>query len=827
MPVRSVLFLVLVATSGLSAEPGPPAREICFDPNGDPLPAGAVARLGLAPPLGGFPWTLAWIADGKQFVVADSTGVTVFDSGTGRVVERQQLSELMGRSVYTPLACDGRLLYFRNDRTACLYDMARSDIRTFTLPAAFADPERRIHSLTLSADGRFLAGIAGQFLTGIGAPSGKPGVAWRYDLARDRFTRVLNDRADLYSACLSPDGKRLYATGGTKDPELTARDVRTGRELWTVGLKFGATVRAISANGRRLAISDGNSVQVFDATSGQRAAAFEIGGPTPHSQWVIELSPDGERLAMNDLAELTVWDISTSRVRLRVPHAARLIAFAPDGKSIVTAASWVQRWDLQSGKPLYPVPTTDRPVGATSLCWSADGKRLLTVWPGDRRAPEQEWKPDVIAVWDARTMACLWKHVSQPAVLTAMLDRDGSTVRVCTSDDRLRVKRLDPFGADEIRPLPLHSKVVNLSFAFLPDGRLMSLEYLADRINVQIYDAAGKPGDRNPVSLPQDEEGRSLSHFVRGHTLVARDGKRADLFTCRPRPTLQSTSRISSFVGLPIPSDDKFFAARVKTEEGHEGYLWESLTGNVIDTLPPRLPDWNIADVSPDARLLASAVETYVLILDLRQSDTFRIPAAGVQNIAFSPDRKLLATALADSTVLIWEVPDLSCADWDPSGIDGLWTDLASTDAQRAWKALWLLLDHPNKATDTLQTRLRPLPITKDIPNLIAKLDHPKYNVREEAARELAKRGEVVEGDMQAALNKTASAEQRTRLEQLLAKLDPAVPPAGEVLRGLRCIWLLERIGTADAKKLLADVANGASGSRVTIEAKEAMQRLK
>src|SRR5262249_37967288 len=285
--------------------------------------------------------------------------------------------------------------------------------------------------------------------------------------------------------------------------------------------------------------------------------------------------------------------------------------------------------------------------------------------------------------------------------------------------------------------------------------------------------------------------------------------------TGRSRPPLQSSSSISSFIGLPVPSDEPFFAARVKTDRDHEGHLWESLTGHVIAALPPHLPDWNIADVSTDGRLLASADEQHVMILDVRETEIHRVPAAGVQNIAFSPDRKLLATALADSSVLIWEVPVLSRVDWDPSGTEGLWTDLASTDAQRAWKAIWRLLDHPRKATDALQNRLRPVPITKDLPNLITKLDHSRYAVREEATGELAKRGEIIEGDLQEALKKASSAEQRARLEQLLAKLDPAVSPAGEVLRGLRCVWLLERLGTPEAKKLLAEVATGASGSRV------------
>jgi hypothetical protein len=46
------------------------------------------------------------------------------------------------------------------------------------------------------------------------------------------------------------------------------------------------------------------------------------------------------------------------------------------------------------------------------------------------------------------------------------------------------------------------------------------------------------------------------------------------------------------------------------------------------------------------------------------------------------------------------------------------------------------------------------------------------------------------------------------------------------MLRGLRCLWLLERLGTQEALATLKDLANGASGSRVTSEAKASLARL-
>jgi hypothetical protein len=80
--------------------------------------------------------------------------------------------------------------------------------------------------------------------------------------------------------------------------------------------------------------------------------------------------------------------------------------------------------------------------------------------------------------------------------------------------------------------------------------------------------------------------------------------------------------------------------------------------------------------------------------------------------------------------------------------------------------------------------------------------------------------------DLLAAYRTTTSAEQRERLEGLIRKLDPTRAPGAEVLRGLRAVWLLERIATADARRLLREMAGGASGSRVTAEAKAALGRL-
>src|SRR5262245_3486426 len=253
--VRTLLISFAFTAISVAQDAGPSPREIRFDRNGYPLPPEAIARLGVPPASNGFAWNLGWSADGKRFVLVDWAGLSIFDAATGRLVESQSIGAER-KNQYTPLSRDGRLLYLLNGRKGVLYNSSTADVYPFTLPALFADPERRIFSLSLSADCRFLAGVSSQ--------SSQPGVAWRYDLARDRFTRIISDRADLSSVRLSPDGRRAYATGGKQEPELTSRDLTNNKELWTVPMNGTATVRAISADGRRLAISDTNGVTVLD-----------------------------------------------------------------------------------------------------------------------------------------------------------------------------------------------------------------------------------------------------------------------------------------------------------------------------------------------------------------------------------------------------------------------------------------------------------------------------------------------------------------------------------------------------------------------------------
>jgi hypothetical protein len=105
------------------------------------------------------------------------------------------------------------------------------------------------------------------------------------------------------------------------------------------------------------------------------------------------------------------------------------------------------------------------------------------------------------------------------------------------------------------------------------------------------------------------------------------------------------------------------------------------------------------------------------------------------------------------------------------------------------------------------------------VARLLAKLDDDDFATREAAAEELAKLGEQA-GPILRALLKKPSPEVRRRLRDIRAVRHP------EVSRQVRAVWVLERIGTPEARQLLKVLSGGAPAARLTKEARATLDRL-
>jgi hypothetical protein len=109
--------------------------------------------------------------------------------------------------------------------------------------------------------------------------------------------------------------------------------------------------------------------------------------------------------------------------------------------------------------------------------------------------------------------------------------------------------------------------------------------------------------------------------------------------------------------------------------------------------------------------------------------------------------------------------------------------------------------------------------------DLIADLDSDRFAVRQRASGELEQLGELAGPAMHRALAGEPSPEARRRLRRLVQKLGgPITSP--EMLRLLRAVEVLEKVGTAEARKVLQALADGAPQATLTREAKAALLRL-
>jgi hypothetical protein len=266
--------------------------------------------------------------------------------------------------------------------------------------------------------------------------------------------------------------------------------------------------------------------------------------------------------------------------------------------------------------------------------------------------------------------------------------------------------------------------------------------------------------------------------------------------------------------------------------------LWELATGKqrLAITSAKGGYDRNFSRlaVAPDGRTLATVRKDQTIQLwDLATGkELLRRPGhdTPVDCLAFSPDGKRLATGHFDSQILVWDVaaayerrPRPRPA--EARELETWWQDLAG-DAPQAHRAIWSLTAVPAQAVPLLRDRLRPavaLP-ADELQRLVQDLDSPRFQRREEASRRLAEFGEDAEPTLRQALANKPSAEARQRLERILAA--PRLVRSPELLRSLRALQVLEAIGDEPARHVLGRLADGAPASRLTREARAAVDRL-
>ncbi|HKB40175.1 MAG TPA: PQQ-binding-like beta-propeller repeat protein, partial [Gemmataceae bacterium] len=472
------------------------------------------------------------------------------------------------------------------------------------------------------------------------------------------------------------------------------------------------------------------------------------------------------------------------------------VAFSPDGKRLASGSNReVKVWDAATGKEVFTYSI--RGSNVYGLAFSPDGKLLALGISRD------------VKVLDAATgKELLWIKNGPNFLFRMAFSPDSKRLAVAaglSGDKPGDIHIWDPNTGKEVMTLGGHTEAV-LAVAYSADGKYL------------VSSSGGTTGTKQgEVRLWNAATGRPVRTFG-GHT--------ANIYAVSISP---DGRRIASASGI-----------RPSTGTGKgEIKVWEAATGSEALRLAGHAVSAYSVVFSPDGRLLASTAADGSLkfwdTLGGLEVRSVRAHNGVVYSVAFSPNGKQVATAGNDRTVKVWDMnfaagPRPGQAPPGPKEVQALWSDLAGTDASRAYRAILTLSSAPAQAMPFLKARLRPVPVLtppqqERLRKLVHDLDDRRFPIREKASRELTALGPAAVPALRQALDDRPSLEARRRLEQLLETLS-GMTLSAEQLQALRAVAVLEHINTPEARRLLEALAGGLTTARLTEDAKTTLERL-
>jgi RNA polymerase sigma factor (sigma-70 family) len=855
---------------GREATKGPAKPEVVqphTDLDGDPLPPGALARLGTVRFRHGKGiWAVAFSPDGKTIASAGKGGsIAVHDTATGKLLRSFEGEEAGGtNAVPLAFAPDGKTLAGSVGRR--LDSVGVWEVATGNRVRQFRGTGQPIFYVAFSNDGRTLAGgqehlvqvwdiragkevgrippPPGTFFHGVTlAPDGKTlltGVSDKEEIVsfclwERAGGRLLHrwqaypDQEGIHALALSPDGKRLACAlgygSGVRDPfRLRVWAVPSGELQLDLPGNFHSL--RFSPDGKVLAAGATGSVSLVALDTGKEIRRIPTGwmpsGP-------MDSRPDGQVLALGALWTLTLWDV-TSGDRIGPPldgheRVVEGVTFLPDGKTLASQSEDdVHFWDARTGRRLSRFVGAEANFNHQAL--SPDGKtRAVAGWG----------KTAVMSVglWDTGTgkKRCDLEAPPTSWPRDLVFSPDGKMLGAASWDDTVRL--WDAATGRSLRQVAVPGAPAQC-LAFSPDGTALAVGEADERRPPRADGVLDPPGVPK-VRLVDVVTGRELR---KPFDLAGSAGE--GFATPLPDGKVMTAPRSVSVGRVAFSADGKLLAAAAtsggSSSSDNTIQVWEVETGRVLCRLEG-LPRTCRFALSPDGKSLLTPGDPPLLweVATGKVRARVRGHAAWAEAVAFSPDGSLLATGSRDTTALVWDALNPggeppAAADLSPRELEALWADLAGEDAPRAYRAIRVLVAAPGQAIPFLRKRLRPAaaPDPKQLARLIADLDDDEqFAVREKATRELEKLGRLARPALQQVLAGSPSPEVRRRVERALQRGEELVL-SPEELRGWRAVEVLEHIGTADARDVLDRLGRqGPDTSLLCRDARAALERLR
>jgi len=524
----------------------------------------------------------------------------------------------------------------------------------------------------------------------------------------------------------------------------------------------------LSLDGKVVATSKrGEMLCIWDAQSGKRFLES-----TGHDEQVtrVAFTPDGSKLVTAG-PETRVWDTATSKQLATFPAGLKTSILLPNSREFFLDWGGFRRMDLVSGKQvegLFAPPSLAGQLPgdvfrATAYSLTARGKSVTAY--GFLNGPNRRTTNPYQVTWDLATGQPV-SEAELPAI--ASIDALSANGRVAIHTNTTT--------------RPAAGDVAKAGFPTEYSTDAQAIDVITGRILAEIR-------------IPETPS---------FHQVVAADG--------------HSFATVSGKRG-PYPAHPP---ANLDVR------IWEIRSGRERAVIPLKSPghyDPCTLVFSADGRMVAvSRISTQIEIFDTatgREMIAFSGFESRSYKLAFSSDGRRLASGHTDGTSLVWDVP--AVPQLPAIDLTEAWNDLATNDPIRANVASWRLVNSPG-AVGYLNERLTSADgkVANRIRALISDLESKSFQVREAASRDLAAVAENAEGILRDALREQLTEEQRTRIQRVLES--PGIIHSADLLRQLRGIETLQRMGTKEAEDVLRRLADGSQQFRTSREARIAIE---
>lgn len=826
-----VLLLVwLLPSAGLPVAAVGAEVPTRADRYGDPLPKGAVARLGTARlrHLDNIQ-SIVFSADGKMLAATDAPTVALWETATGKALGsfRSHAKHPVVRGFR-----DGGKVLLLVDGDADGDGWACVDARSGKLLHPPKGQGKGLGMIDVAADGKTMARVKDEVVRVI-------------DLATDREIVQFPGKAEQFDILrFSNDGKLLahkHAQG------IRLLDVAAGKETVTLA----GDTSELSGDGPRIvfapddktvAVMRGKRVGLWDTVTGQVIRQLPA---QEHNLSVIAFDGTGKHLLSvcsnrSDISRVRRWEMATGKEtgQLKFPYMA-WFAFSPDGQTVAVADDQhVKLWDVTTGKQILLTEAHPGPI--VGLSWSPDGKQLASSGTDYR-------------VWEVSSARQLFAIPSRQRDCDFRFSPDGKLLAVPDGSDYLEdapmsIGLWDGAAGRELRRLLAGEQRV-IRLAFSPDGLKLATAHMSPEVSPKTNTASniwmwnvktGKVLTKMPTGTWTT---RSLAYSPDGQRL-ATAGFWVELWDAASGQKLQTLPVHFNSLRVGFSPDSRLLASM--TTEGVS--LWSVARAVKLYTLVPAGPFAHHAGpfaFTPDGHsVLVGGSDGTMALWDLATGKKvleFAAHASNVTALAISADGRWLASGAQDSSILVWPLPELWHAklgvpETDKRTIEAakLWQELGSADPAVAYKAVWCLAAREESALELLRpaiaARLKErAALPAKVRRLVAELEDDQFDVRDAALKELRKIGGPAAFAVEQELLRAPSAELRRAAAAFFADLkspeasDGAL--AGEALLIHRAIQLLELLPGKEAADLLDALASKLPGLREGAQAKFASQR--